>query len=84
VKAVQRMLGHASAAMTLDVYSGLVDDDRLIWPTGWTPPRGRPRKLVWAPCGRRVGANPDRGPSEWQTFRSTRWAPRGSNPQPAD
>ncbi len=27
VKAVQMMLGHASAAMTLDVYSGLFDDD---------------------------------------------------------
>jgi integrase len=27
VKAVQRMLGHASAAMTLDVYSGLFPDD---------------------------------------------------------
>jgi integrase len=27
VKTVQRMLGHASAAMTLDVYSGLFDDD---------------------------------------------------------
>jgi hypothetical protein len=27
VKAVQRALGHASAAMTLDVYSGLFDDD---------------------------------------------------------
>jgi len=27
VKHVQRMLGHASAAMTLDVYSGLFDDD---------------------------------------------------------
>jgi integrase-like protein len=27
VKSVQRMLGHASAAMTLDVYSGLFDDD---------------------------------------------------------
>jgi len=27
VKAVQRMLGHASAAITLDVYSGLFDDD---------------------------------------------------------
>jgi integrase len=27
VKAVQRMLGHASAAVTLDVYSGLFDDD---------------------------------------------------------
>ena len=27
VKAVQRMLGHASAAMTLDVYAYLFDDD---------------------------------------------------------
>ena len=27
VKAVQRMLGHASAAMTLDVYAGLLDDN---------------------------------------------------------
>lgn len=27
VKLVQRMLGHASAAMTLDTYSGLFDDD---------------------------------------------------------
>ena len=26
VKAVQRMLGHASAAMTLDVYAGLFDE----------------------------------------------------------
>ena len=27
VKAVQRMLGHASAAVTLDTYSDLFDDD---------------------------------------------------------
>jgi hypothetical protein len=27
VKAVQRMLGHASAAMTLDVYANLFEDD---------------------------------------------------------
>ncbi|GAB3613247.1 site-specific integrase [Humibacter ginsengisoli] len=27
VKAVQRMLGHASAAMTLDVYADLFDDE---------------------------------------------------------
>ncbi|TFI45018.1 hypothetical protein E4P29_04570 [Rhodococcus sp. 1R11] len=27
VKAVQRMLGHASAAMTLDLYAGLFEDD---------------------------------------------------------
>ena len=27
IKAVQRVLGHQSAAMTLDVYSGLFEDD---------------------------------------------------------
>ncbi len=27
MKAVQRMLGHASAAMTLDTYADLFDDD---------------------------------------------------------
>jgi hypothetical protein len=27
VKAVQRMLGHASSAMTLDIYAGLFDGD---------------------------------------------------------
>lgn len=27
VKAVQRMLGHSSAAMTLDIYADLFDDD---------------------------------------------------------
>jgi integrase len=27
VKAIQRMLGHSSAAMTLDVYADLFDDD---------------------------------------------------------
>ena len=43
VKAVQRMLGHASAAMTLDVYSGLFGDDldaladRLDGPAATTP-----------------------------------------------
>jgi hypothetical protein len=28
VRALQRMLGHARAAMTLDVYAGLFGDDR--------------------------------------------------------
>jgi hypothetical protein len=27
VQSVQRLLGHASAAMTLDIYTGLFDDD---------------------------------------------------------
>ena len=39
VKAVQRMLGHASAAMTLDVYAGLFGDDLDAVADGWTRPR---------------------------------------------
>ena len=34
VKAVQRVLGHASVAMTLDVHSGMFDDD-LDGPAEW-------------------------------------------------
>jgi integrase len=47
VKAIQKMLGHASAAMTLDVYSGLFDDDldgvaeRLDQESGGNPPLPR-------------------------------------------
>jgi site-specific recombinase XerD len=36
VKAVQQMLGHASAAMTLDVYAGLFADDLDAVATGST------------------------------------------------
>ena len=51
VKAVQRMLGHASAAMTLDVYSGLFDDDLDSLPTAWTPPPKPPAKIMRTICG---------------------------------
>jgi hypothetical protein len=57
VKAVQRMLGHASAAMTLDSYSGLFEDDfgalaeRMDAPT---TPHG------FAKCRHRVGTGQDR------------------------
>ena len=37
VKAVQRMLGHASAAMTLDTYADLFDDDLDAGADRWTP-----------------------------------------------
>jgi len=33
---VQRMLGRASAAVTLDRYADLLDDDLTWWRTGWT------------------------------------------------
>ncbi len=38
VKAVQQMLGHAAAAMTLDVYAGLFADDLKRSPTDWMRP----------------------------------------------
>jgi hypothetical protein len=43
VKVIQRMLGHASAAMTLDVYADLFDDDL----TGVAERLTR----LWAKCG---------------------------------
>src|SRR5690606_18276604 len=51
VKALQRMLGHASAAMTLDTYADLFDDDldyvadALSRARGATVHRGRPQSL---------------------------------------
>ena len=41
VKAVQRMLGHASAAMTLDVYADLFDDDLEAVATALNDARAR-------------------------------------------
>ncbi len=63
VKAVQRMLGHASAAMTLDVYSGLFDDD-LDGVAEWLDaaarasgaPRARPAGPVTPLTQREAGA----------------------------
>jgi hypothetical protein len=81
VKSVQRMLGHASAAMALDVYSGLVDDDL-------TALADRVDAAAGAAEAARAGARWARPPietiGEGQTCRSSRWAPWGSNPQPAD
>jgi len=49
VKAVQRMLGHASAAMTLDVYADLFDDDLESVATALDVRAGR------CGCGQSVG-----------------------------
>jgi integrase len=57
VKSVQRMLGHASAAMTLDVYSGLFDDDL-------TALADRMDAAVRAAAEARVGAVWARPPAE--------------------
>ncbi|MGY1622404.1 hypothetical protein ACI789_09435 [Geodermatophilus sp. SYSU D00965] len=56
VKAVQRMLGHASAAMTLDRYADLDDADRTspTWttsPTGWTRCGPQPTDGLRTLCG---------------------------------
>ena len=48
VKAVQRMLGHASAAMTLDVYAGLFDDDLDAVAAAMDTARARSRETVCA------------------------------------
>ncbi|WP_232065549.1 tyrosine-type recombinase/integrase [Mycobacterium shinjukuense] len=52
VKVVQRMLGHASAAMTLDVYADLFDDDLTA-----VAERLDCMKL-WAKCGHGSRARP--------------------------
>ncbi|BBX94782.1 hypothetical protein MLAC_00760 [Mycobacterium lacus] len=50
VQVVQRMLDHASAAMTLDVYADLLDDDSLQLPRNWMK--------LWAKCGHGSRARP--------------------------
>ena len=61
VKSVQRMLGHASAAMTLDVYSGLFDDDLAALADRMDAARAGSRGGA---CGRRVGATASRHSAE--------------------
>ncbi len=83
VKAVQRMLGHKSAAMTLDVYAELFDDDldavaeRLDAAT---------REILVCPwCGPEATIIPTTQSESGQlTCRLCEWAPWDSNPQPAD
>ena len=53
VKAVQRMLGHASAAMTLDVYADLFDDDLEAVATALHDARSRESVgKMWAQGGK--------------------------------
>ncbi len=54
VKTVQRMLGHASAAMTLDIYAGFIDDDLDAVGNG---SRTRPAGL----CGLSADRRPEDG-----------------------
>ena len=61
------MLGHASAAMTLDVYSGLFDDDLTDWPTGWTLPRAAAQDRMGAVWARPPSERPEKGKKPAQT-----------------
>jgi integrase len=52
VKAVQKMLGHASAAMTLDIYANLFDDDLEAVATALHDARARENVgKMWAQGG---------------------------------
>ncbi|WP_431246387.1 tyrosine-type recombinase/integrase [Leifsonia xyli] len=51
VKAVQRMLGHASAAMTLDTYSDLFDDDLDAVASRLNSAAARTAGAIWAGDG---------------------------------
>jgi integrase len=51
VKAVQRMLGHASATMTLDVYADLFDDDLEAVAVALDRSRGESVGKMWARGG---------------------------------
>jgi len=62
VKAVQQMLGHASAAMTLDVYAGLFDDDLDALAERLHEAATAPRVAsVWPEGERRGMPDPPRG-----------------------
>ena len=90
VKAVQRMLGHTSAAMTLDVYAGLFDDeldgvaDRMHAASGredenhGAATRCGPRAL---PLGSTTALLPEERAGD---LRLCWCAVRDSNPEPAD
>jgi hypothetical protein len=71
------MLGHASAAMTLDVYSGAFDEHL-------TALAEQMDAAARAAAEARVGTAADRAGPREQSCTSARWAPWGSNPQPAD
>ena len=74
------MLGHASAAMTPGVYWGLFDDDLPALADRMDAAARQRKTRVWPP----VWARPPIERSKTKSCRSSRWAPWGSNPQPAD
>jgi hypothetical protein len=64
VKAVQKMLGHASAAMTLDIYADLFDDDLEAVATALDQARSRESVgKVWARHGHGAASGQTAEPS---------------------
>jgi hypothetical protein len=59
VKAVQTMLGHKSAAVTLDTYADLFPDDLEAVAGDWTPQCLRFVNLLRTHCGRTRKRVPD-------------------------
>ena len=82
IKAVQRQLGHASAAMTLDLYGHLYDDDLEAPSTSATPQPARP---IRGPRAAERSFRCDRNrPKALIRNASVPWARWDSNPQPSD
>src|ERR1700757_1460190 len=62
VRAVQKMLGHASAAMTLDIYADLFDDDLEAVATALDQARSQASVgRMWARRGHGVANGPANG-----------------------
>ena len=80
VKHAQQMLGHTSAAMTLDVYSGLFEDDLDV--LGWISSRRAQPALVCPQCAPSNQQHLPRQAHNGLTSQDA-WAPWDSNPQPA-
>src|SRR5205807_4290745 len=81
VKAVQRLLGHASAAMTLDVYSGLFDDDLDAVADRLDEAAVRARADFCGLIGTRTSSRSSQQPTDQRVYRCGGW---GSNPRPRD
>jgi len=85
VKVVQRMLGHASAAMTLDVYAGLFADDldSVAERLDAAAAQSRADSLRTADILSLTEARMKRH-RRTLTCGNTWWAPSGSNRRPTD
>jgi Phage integrase family len=85
VKAVQRMLGHASAAMTLDVYAGLFGEDLDEVADRLDDAAAASRAdLVRTSAGSVAGTAPRGDFGMPADLRKHRWGGRDSNPRPRD